>query len=1181
MTSQEKVTFQLHHCIEQNKAFNQSRLLQALDKLDVYDKHSPRNLLYLPHSPALASKLDVTPHSGGPLDSYSDVVMDRLRLLSTTKDAQAAIGGDLDAAQRVVAKVHRIEDTLKAAILNGDLYTNVPEGMSLEQADELNRKFSRGFSSYVASHAQQIDEIGKLPPNEAKWAVALRSDTHLLTTVEAVNEDGFKPARGDAFKGHASLRAAINEAHAAGRLTVSDSALSKLREDFSSHVAEADARSAALATRRAAAIKTIAGVGMVAGAAGAAEAGERIASSLDRDNPLAAQSQAMHFGGRGAGGVIGGAAAGLVAGSWTGPGAIVTVAVGAYVGSEAGEKVAKWWDNRQVYHQTDRDNVSWEFTGRQWVRERSADLTRDGVDNPTTTTFAAPPEKARELNLAALNAATALELKDVPTPRSPFIQPQAPGDTPSLDPAPWERNSRTGQWERNVVVGRIDHGANDIRPEIASPQRAAALEQAADQVIRENIASGPAPIASRYEIAFRASGFDGEKLPAATTALTQGYLTASNGELYRRDDSGQWLSMSGAPASGNLPVELERTNTDLAPQLAQHRQYVAALSPLQVPQAEDRDRAILLDTYQQRGVNPTQEQMDASMLAIARTREANGIAPGMTTFQLEPNVDRGYDVRSPIAHVYGYSDGVRRVAAVTTAPEIEQALAEVRSRPAPIPDTPELRIDALSPQQREAQEQALREANRLGLSRDEVQLTAQQAAAAAAIAADREPEIVTRPFEAFRQQAQPKPDARRELAPPSPSPAPSEPPPPASKVEPTPIRAEVERDARAEDTRKPVEPAQAPVEPQVPRSPAPPQNHAQPAPSGPDDALRRGSQGQDVALVQYRLDRMGYRGPGESPLPQHGQFDAATEHGGRQFQEADKLPASGVVDPETVQALAVAQQARAARPAPPREEVPEPAPERAPIAQHAAPERVPLVNPLQGRDERAEQEEAREAMRVEPSTPPPAVVLADSAAEARPQVESRQEPTIAAQPPTRAPVPSGPEPAPAPVAPAQAGPLTSNAPPGRDESAAPTAPVTDRAGPQPTALQSEPELPADLSKFTRDDRAMMEKIRAAVPGGLSDEQAAAAMLSAKRNGIADADRLGTVAVVNDTLWMDRTVPGFHTAMSLSQQAPPLQETARETAQLNYEHSQKQAQEQAQQQQQGQEQTDRALKMSLM
>ncbi|MEI2454555.1 peptidoglycan-binding protein [Lysobacter firmicutimachus] len=1177
-------TFELHHCIEQNNVFENSELLQTLSRDKLYSINNSGNLVYLPDGKPLGAQLEVSPHVGGHLKSYTNVVVSALKDIEDSADWQSYLEtGDQATAQRVVQRVHHVESTIKTALVNGDLYTNNTHGLSNNQVRAINQDFHSKFYTYQETHAAQISDIAKLDPPQSQWVSVLRTEQQALDAVQLVNRPGFKPSLGTAADGRASLLEAIEQAHSAGRLTLSAEGLASARDSLANSSLNS-VQAEQLAPKvggRAMAIKGIVAAAGAVSIVEAAEASERISSSLDRDNPLAAQSHAMHYGGRGVGGVAGGAAAGLLAGSWSGPGALVTVAVGAYVGSEAGEKVAKWWDNRQVYHQTDRDDVSWEFTGRQWVRERTADLTRDGNDNPTVTTFAAPPEKARELNLAALNAATALELKDVPPPRSPFVQPQAPGDTPSLDPAPWERNSRTGEWERNVVVGRIDHGANNIRPEIASPQRTAALEQAADQVIRENIANGPAPIASRYEIAFRASGFDGEKLPAATTALAQGSVTASNGELYRRDDGGQWLSMSGTPAPGNLPVELERTNAELAPQLAQHRQYVAALSPMQAPPAEDRDRAILLDTYQQRGVNPTQAQMDASMLAVARTREANGIGPGMTTFQLEPNAAGEYDVRSPIAHVYGYADGVRRIAAVTTAPEIEQALTEVRARPAPIPDTPELRIEALSPQQREAQEQALREANRLGLSRDDVQLTAQQAAAAAAIAADREPEIITRPIEAARAQAAPRPEA--EPAPvPSPS-APSQPAmPPPSKAEPPPEAAQAE--ARTDEARKPTEPAQpaAEVQQAAPR-PLSAQNDAQAAPSAPsdhDDALRRGSEGQDVALLQYRLDRMGYRGPEETSLPQHGRFDAATEHGVRQFQEANRLPATGMVDPDTVQALAVAQQSRAVRPAPTeqREHPAAPARERQPTvqAQDAAPAAV-APPPLSMPDRRREAHEALEPAPSQPLESHHAAVLsarehgaANPAPERLPASDvGRTEPDHTSR---------------------QSEPVGTLAPPLGDHESEPDrrAAPSEHASGSPSHAESQAGIQratadptVDLSRFSREDQAMMAKIREGSPNGISNEHLAAAMLAAKRNEIPDAGSIKLVAVVGDTLWIEKNTPGFHTpAATLSQQAPSLENTLRETQTFNEQQAQQQAQARELEQQQQNEKQTAAMRPQL-
>ncbi|UOF13254.1 peptidoglycan-binding protein [Lysobacter capsici] len=1187
MTESLDHAFELHHCIEQNNVFERSELLQELKRNGLYDVDSSRNTVYLPSEKALGAQLGISPHPGGHLHSYTKIVVDELEKIERGADWQSYMErGDSDAMRRVAQRVHVLEDTLKTALVNGDLYTNNTHGIPNAQTLKANQNFQRSIDGYGVSHAEQIAQIGRLESPEAQWVSVLQSEQQTLRATEIVNRPGYKPAGGEEFDGHASLRKAINQAHAGGRLDVSVQATSELRQAFSPHVAQADAREAATAGRaaaRGAALRSLVVGGVAMSLADAADASERISSSLDQDNPLAAKSHAVHFAGRGAGGAIGGAAAGLIAGSWTGPGVLLTVAAGAYTGSEAGEKLAKMWDNRQVYHQA-RDNVSWEFTGRQWVRERTADISRDDRSNAEVTTFAAPPEKARELYLDALNAATALELKNVPPPRTPFTQPQALGDTPSLDPASWTRNSGTDQWERNVVVGRLDHAANATRREIASPERAAELDRAADQVIRENIASGQAPIAARYEIAYRASGFDlvGEKLPAATNVLTEGNLRASNGDLYRRDESGQWLSLDGTPAAGNLPLELERTNTALQPQLAQHREYVASLAPLQPPSTDvgDRDRAILLDTYLQRGVEPTQQHMDAAMLAIARTREANDIAPGMTTYQLQPNAKKGYDVTSSIAHVYNYSDGVPRIAAVTTAAEIDQARAEVQGRAAPIPDTPELRIEALSPQQHDAQEQALREAKRMGLSRDDVQFAAQHAAAAA-IAADREPEIVILRDD-IRVRA-PTPEPRRE--PKSPSPEISKSPPPIAAPEP--LAEQREAQAPTEDARKATEPAHAAVsEAQPPLAPPTAQAATQPAPGTPaapvasDDALQRGSEGQDVALLQYRLDRMSYRGPGETPLPQHGRFDAATEHGVRQFQEANRLPATGMVDPDTVQALAVAQQSRAVRPAPTeqREEPAAPARERAPTvqAQDAAPTAV-APPPLSMPDRRIE---AHEALEPAPSQP-----LESNHAAAL----STREHGAANPAPERLPAsdvgPTEPD-----HTSRQSEPVGTLAPPLGDHESEPdrrAAPPKHASG-SPSHAESQAGIQratadptVDLSRFSREDQAMMAKIREGSPNGMSDEHLAAAMLAAKRNEIPDAGSIKLVAVVGDTLWIEKNTPGFHTpAATLSQQAPSLENTLRETQTFNEQQAQQQAQARELEQQQQNEKQTAAMRPQL-
>lgn len=168
------------------------------------------------------------------------------------------------------------------------------------------------------------------------------------------------------------------------------------------------------------------------------------------------------------------------------------------------------------------------------------------------------------------------------------------------------------------------------------------------------------------------------------------------------------------------------------PSLEQWQDELAAIqsrpapSPAQIEQNElvHRYRSAGVDLY----VNPETQQ--AIELAVQRTREASGIS-GPSLQQLQRNESGQYGYDSPIAHYQTGQDGVARQVAVTGSDELRQALGEVRAQQAvlaPIPDSPELRIAALSPDEREAYQQALREANRQGVPTQEAQQVASFAA---------------------------------------------------------------------------------------------------------------------------------------------------------------------------------------------------------------------------------------------------------------------------------------------------------------------------------------------------------------------------------------------------------------------------------------------------------------------
>ncbi|MCM5580371.1 peptidoglycan-binding protein, partial [Xanthomonas hortorum pv. pelargonii] len=699
--------------------------------------------------------------------------------------------------------------------------------------------------------------------------------------------------------------------------------------------------------RRAGMTAGLAGLGVAATAYDASQTGERVGTLLAQDNLTAARSEALHFAARGAGGWAGGAAAAAIVGT-TGAGPVALVVADGYLFSAAADKAATLWDNRQIYAQTDKQGVSWEFNGSQWLRQEKADLPNDGVDRPQKQAMFALPEKARELNYHASGEATEQALGKV-QPSNPYVQPSSEADAAHLYARDWRHDPASGQWSRMVAddVDRNDRPIWTVDP--ASPERNAALDQQAAQVVDANIARGPAAIAATYQAAHQRNGWDdfGPVPAAVQTALNPDSLQASDGRQYQRDTQGQWRH-DGVAAEGNVPLELNATREHLQPALEQHAQALAQMPARQTPTPQQQDQANTEATYAAYGVAPNAQTAGAIQLAVQRTREANGIDAATSSLALERDATGQYSVDSPIQHLSRDADGAVRVAATTSADEIHQAIGEVqllRQEQPPSAGAPDLRIDAQSPQERDAYEQALREANRQGVSTQEAQQVASFAAT-----------TVTAPHVDETQAPQAAIDAQRDrdAARIPDGPAVAETATPATVVMPASASAPLQEDVRP--VAKPAEPKSEPVpqrepqETQAPEVAAPPTAGAvQPkaeavapasasasAPSvgSPSSALtsreetptqatvptppssheveglRLGDRGQEVEFLQYRLQQVDARGPNGQAVPQDGHYGPETEHAVRQFQQDQGLPATGVAGQDLDAALSQAQSAR-------------------------------------------------------------------------------------------------------------------------------------------------------------------------------------------------------------------------------------------------------------------------------
>ncbi|HEL3158708.1 TPA: hypothetical protein UMF67_002447 [Stenotrophomonas maltophilia] len=733
-------SFQQHHAIEQQTLGN-SRLLKALADAGRFNIDADQNLINMPHDKALAQALGVSPHSGGPIREYRIGLEANLARLEQSRDGRAALAGDPEAMDRIAAKVHRLSDISQVGLVNGDLRTNTALGQSTEQARTQTREFYRRLEEYALQHSGQLEHHHQSSVLSRQWSVVTPNESRVVYTLQHFQGSGQPLIRGGNIELQRNgLSNAIADAHQAGRLQMSPGGVlvveSVLGEEAASRlrapVGQRGGVTLDLLLGEASTSQLIRSGGLLASGADAVITARRTSQLLEEGNGTAAQSELTHALARNGGGWIGGMATASVIGTSSFvPAAIV--AGDALLMSEAFDKGADLLDNRAVYRQTDNADVTWQFDGRNWQRQAVMDSTGDGLGNPAERSVGASYEKARELGAYAHVKAVELALGKAPPPQDPFSIPAKDGEG-RLDNPNWHRDAQTEQWTRQVKIGVS--GANDrgvYETQTASPERASELNREAVQRIENNIANGKAAIAASYletYAATRASDF----VPLVPEAVEQARarpdaIQGSDNQLYQRDEQGQWHH-DGQIAQGNMALELELTRTIQQPSLDQFNQTIAALDARPLPSAAEVNQNELRHSYYAAGValSPAWEQ--AIALATERTREQHGIT-GPTLQELGPVAEGNAGASRPITHYQVGQDGVARAVATTSTQELQAAWNEVRARAneqAPLPDSPELRIAALSAGEQEAYRQAMQEANRLGAA----QVDAGQAARAAA-----------------------------------------------------------------------------------------------------------------------------------------------------------------------------------------------------------------------------------------------------------------------------------------------------------------------------------------------------------------------------------------------------------------------------------------------------------------
>jgi predicted ABC-type ATPase len=434
-------------------------------------------------------------------------------------------------------------------------------------------------------------------------------------------------------------------------------------------------------------------------------------------NSTAAESTMIHFGARSVGGWAGagiGMATGAVLGVESGPGLLVTGAIGGVAGVFVGDKIAAWDDNRRIYKQTlgaDTWTLDPDKPADGWRRKAPIDYTDDAIDNARRGDVRASPATENQLSYQATSRSVELVLGGPPVQRSPFSLPAEAGDASSSRPSNWERDPESGQWERKVYGPFVERGMTPYSTEVAEPgsERAARLDRQAAQIVVENAANSPASIAARYEDAYIRNGWAayGEMPEAVRNDRTNiDKLVASDENLYVRQPDGRWVSdgiFLDSTANGRLYDELEATRAVLQARLPPPRE----ITPVPAMDADARLRDTVAGAYRNAGIDASAEQIAVAATAVRATWEANGLDPATTALQARPQADG----QSVIASLRLDADGKTYVIAAETTPtDIERVRTNMTSSPHA--------IERASEQERVAREQAQREANLQGLSQD-------------------------------------------------------------------------------------------------------------------------------------------------------------------------------------------------------------------------------------------------------------------------------------------------------------------------------------------------------------------------------------------------------------------------------------------------------------------------------
>ncbi|MEC5196480.1 hypothetical protein GGR75_003008 [Xanthomonas campestris] len=382
------------------------------------------------------------------IDTSESTIFHGLEMSRKPWAYQAMLEGDPAAMDRVVQRVEQLRDTVKVGLINGDLNTNTPVGLTPPQTNQKVQEFFRDIPTYQQTHAQQIEALKGFTGVDHGWGAVAHSESRIVATLNQIQVSNSAIIRGgDIQLQRSGLSLALSNAHHDGRVVFSEQGILKVEQTLGEEAAhnlrvprgQRGGVSMELLLGEASASSLVRSGGLLATGADAVLTARRSAELLEQGNATAAQSEVAHALARNVGGWAGGAStAAALGGSGFVPAALV---VGdALLMSKAFDKGADLLDNRAIYHQTDKAGVEWQFNGRNWQREAAIDLAQDGRRTSGEQPVVASYEKSQELGALANARAVELALGKAPPPQDPFNLPARASDQVGLDNQKWHRN---------------------------------------------------------------------------------------------------------------------------------------------------------------------------------------------------------------------------------------------------------------------------------------------------------------------------------------------------------------------------------------------------------------------------------------------------------------------------------------------------------------------------------------------------------------------------------------------------------------------------------------------------------------------------------------------------------------------------------------------------------------------